>query len=1011
MLIAPREVIKTLDRGGQGLLGVLDVWGCAERGTDGIKVTKCEVLSISIEKMGNKKDGRVLIRRISEKITDFKGVVATLRERDAAFIKPLLKAEKIRCLAWCDEDRSLLGFTDLFKIKIAITAETNLSSSVAPSITGVATATGTIKQNMQDKTQGAASKDIRIAVSKLFKRLTSTTPPPVPRCRRLEEDFKKDQIEVFFSPKNITTQQPQQHHEIVIDDSINTSELTQVLAEEELSTEEAEQPKTVVTQLHPHQKRALHWMASREEGTEVAESFKNLILWDTYTLPYRVGYHQINGKLVEAKMWANNPTNRVWVNQWSGEVLNIEPPKPPPAKGGVLADEMGLGKTLTMLALLSKTFKTNTREASLKRKRSVSVDSDKTNVSISSDRTFIDVDGGSSSDPFEDLDDAPPTKWGLPSSSDSQEERTLIVAPVSLLTHWADEATRHLSKNCARVHHYHGNKRGKSSEELKRYNIVLTSYTVVGLEWQKIAKMGNKIDPNRFSAGTLPEEKSALLPQKTIPPLFGVHWDRIILDEAHTIREATTQWSQGCTALRGTKRWCVTGTPVQNKLDDLWSLLRFLKIPVLSEHVLWTKLIGRPLEAGADTVKGVTPDDDVEISDFSDTTAAIERIKSMLRVLVLRREKKNISDVGLPPKTETVVRLDFTDDERPFYEVLSKLMQDKFNGWLKTGELGKKRANVLEMLLRLRQATDHPYLVINGISRMQGLMSDTAYLAAFVTSLKTDADGDDYRLKLARKIEGLGSTTEAVQTLSESKTCPACQDTVDLNDPSLLPCGHSYCYDCARQTVTLTGRCKTCAAPATVHQLIRPLGPENLRHVDPGKNWKPSSKVVRLLKDLKALGRGNKAVVFSQFTSMLDIVEIALTREKIGHSRLDGSMDVRKRDKSVEMLRTDPQCVCILVSLKAGGVGLNLSAANTVILLDPWWNPASEAQAMDRVHRVGQTKPVTALRYIISDTVEERLLMVQHRKKSLSDGLLGDFSITQNKLTLDDLKTLFGFDQ
>eukprot|EP01061_Rhynchopus_euleeides_P013796 TRINITY_DN23974_c0_g1_i1.p1 TRINITY_DN23974_c0_g1~~TRINITY_DN23974_c0_g1_i1.p1 ORF type:complete len:119 (+),score=44.68 TRINITY_DN23974_c0_g1_i1:2-358(+) len=115
-----------------------------------------------------------------------------------------------------------------------------------------------------------------------------------------------------------------------------------------------------------------------------------------------------------------------------------------------------------------------------------------------------------------------------------------------------------------------------------------------------------------------------------------------------------------------------------------------------------------------------------------------------------------------------------------------------------------------------------------------------------------------------------------------------------------------------------------------------------------------------------------------------------------------------KRDAAVETLRKDAACRVFLVSLKAGGVGLNLCVANHCFLIDPWWNPAVEAQALDRVHRVGQTKPVSCVRYSIGDTVEERLLDVQKRKLALTTTIFSDFDTSSNKLTDNDLMALFG---
>jgi SNF2 family DNA or RNA helicase len=149
-----------------------------------------------------------------------------------------------------------------------------------------------------------------------------------------------------------------------------------------------------------------------------------------------------------------------------------------------------------------------------------------------------------------------------------------------------------------------------------------------------------------------------------------------------------------------------------------------------------------------------------------------------------------------------------------------------------------------------------------------------------------------------------------------------------------------------------------------------------------------SSKILALVPLLEELAsEGRKALVFSQFTSLLDLVEGPLTAAGLQWLRLDGSTAVGKRKTLVEEFQGGEASV-FLLSLKAGGTGLNLTAADTVVLLDPWWNPAVEAQAADRAHRIGQTRSVTIVRLVAQDTVENGILLMQSEKKELADALL-----------------------
>ena len=169
----------------------------------------------------------------------------------------------------------------------------------------------------------------------------------------------------------------------------------------------------------------------------------------------------------------------------------------------------------------------------------------------------------------------------------------------------------------------------------------------------------------------------------------------------------------------------------------------------------------------------------------------------------------------------------------------------------------------------------------------------------------------------------------------------------------------------------------------------------------------PSAKLEVLVDHLvEVTARGHKALVFSQFTSFLDIVRGQLKRNDIPFSYLDGKTRARDRAAAVERFQTDPACLAFLISLKAGGTGLNLTAADYVFLLDPWWNPAVEAQAIDRTHRIGQARPVFAYRLIAEGTIEEKVLDLQQTKRDLVGGLFSDDESLLRGLTAEDLAAL-----
>jgi SNF2 family DNA or RNA helicase len=168
----------------------------------------------------------------------------------------------------------------------------------------------------------------------------------------------------------------------------------------------------------------------------------------------------------------------------------------------------------------------------------------------------------------------------------------------------------------------------------------------------------------------------------------------------------------------------------------------------------------------------------------------------------------------------------------------------------------------------------------------------------------------------------------------------------------------------------------------------------------------PSAKLEALHAQLdEVVAASHKALVFSQFTELLGLVRKGLDERGIPYAYLDGR--TRDRKACVERFQRDPDCPLFLISLKAGGLGLNLTAAEYVFLLDPWWNPAVEAQAIDRAHRIGQERPVFAYRLIAQGTVEEKILELQASKRRLVEAVIGEDTGGLASLTAGDLERLF----
>jgi non-specific serine/threonine protein kinase len=168
-----------------------------------------------------------------------------------------------------------------------------------------------------------------------------------------------------------------------------------------------------------------------------------------------------------------------------------------------------------------------------------------------------------------------------------------------------------------------------------------------------------------------------------------------------------------------------------------------------------------------------------------------------------------------------------------------------------------------------------------------------------------------------------------------------------------------------------------------------------------------SIKLEELGREISENISDHKALVFSQFLGMLSLIRKRLDELGVLYEYFDGSTSVQDRQKAIDNFQNNPECRVFLISLKAGGVGLNLTAADYVYIVDPWWNPAVEQQAIDRTHRIGQTRNIFAYRMICKDTVEDKIIQLQEKKRLLAKELIADDAGFVKKLTRDDIAYLF----
>ncbi|KAK3142940.1 hypothetical protein QOZ80_4BG0354530 [Eleusine coracana subsp. coracana] len=415
----------------------------------------------------------------------------------------------------------------------------------------------------------------------------------------------------------------------------------------------------------------------------------------------------------------------------------------------------------------------------------------------------------------------------------------------------------------------------------------------------------------------------------------------------------------------------------ENDLEDIYSLLCFLHVEPWCNATWWQKLIQKPYEIGDDR--------------------GLKLVRAILRPLMLRRTKETKDMIGkpilvLPPAHVEVVECEQSEDERDFYEALFRRSKVQFDKFVVQGSVLNNYANILELLLRLRQCCNHPFLVISRAD----------------TQKYTDLD------KLAQRfLEGVQSDSrayveEVVEEIRQGATaeCPICLESAS-DDPVITPCAHRMCWECLISSWTTPdeGPCPLCRSHISRSDLI--ILPAQCRFkVDPQNKWKDSCKVTKVIMILEELlKKGEKSIVFSQFTSFFDLLEVPFSHKGIKFLRFDGKLSQKHKENVLKEFSESQDKLVLLMSLKAGGVGLNLTAASNVFLMDPWWNPAVEEQAIMRIHRIGQKRAVQVRRFIVKDTVEERMQQVQILKQRMISGALTDEEVRGARI--EHLKMLF----
>ena len=675
-------------------------------------------------------------------------------------------------------------------------------------------------------------------------------------------------------------------------------------------------------------------------------------------------------------------------------------------KGGILADDQGLGKTVSTMSLLVATSADS---------RAWVLDAlqDWTNQTAAAERGGDPAGGAPGEGRGRAAGDAGRAVASAAASTPAPPVKkggTLVVCPTSILRQWARELNDKVSASIGlSVYVHHGSDRAKSPEQLCGYDVVLTTYALVVQETQ--GKGGS----------------SSALGQ--------VYWYRAVLDEAQMIKNAKTLGSQSCSRLWADRRWCLSGTPIQNSIEDLFSYFHFLRYEPYNQYQSFASLIRDEISQNPE--KGY------------------RRLQAVLSPVMLRRTKQSTLNgqpiINLPPRMVNPCAVDFSPAEKRMYAALheesAQFLQQLQQQQMRDAGTSPSYVNMLCHLLRLRQACNHPWLVKGNKLKQERATQQQLGAARRL--------GDHYRAELLELVrEGRAE-------------CPVCFDLVE--DPVVTKCGHLLCRQCVSLHWGAGGDgpsddvkqpCPACSEEVSVLDIFT----ESALQLEPGasagrqvsqNDWVSSAKLRQVMTLLGALrnkmqpsnkrmkmsrtpSKGSdlaiaaalsplpppppnpnmiscaptteKVVIFSQWTSMLDILEVPLKKEGYKYRRLDGSMSIAAREKAVNNFLDDPTVTVMIMSLKAASLGLNLAVANHVVLLDLWWNPTVEEQAIDRCHRIGQTRPVTVSKITVKGTVEDRISQLQEKKRKMVQAAFGEskFLSRAARLTYEDLKYLFG---
>ncbi|KAK8127289.1 hypothetical protein PG984_008397 [Apiospora sp. TS-2023a] len=499
---------------------------------------------------------------------------------------------------------------------------------------------------------------------------------------------------------------------------------------------------------------------------------------------------------------------------------------------------------------------------------------------------------------------------------DRHSTATLIIVPsAQLIANWVNEIDCHTGMSL-RTFKYHGIERERDVEALAASDVIITTYNTLAWDYEK---------------------KSSAL--------HAIGWYRVVLDEAHYIRNHTTKFYRACCDLEAHSRWCITGTPIQNRLQDIGSLFSFLRVEPFSSRAEFRRLICLPFEnRDMDTLR--------------------DRLVLIYDSLVLRRSKDTCV-LDLPDPEEELKELDFSPDEAAQYANTLQVLERRLRNQAYFQQ-GLSTLHILnnEILEDSSYADDNSSLETSLHRHRDEHGGSPFNMFHAMMQLRILCNHGTYQHMFSWEKQG-GSAQEEREALlgppgagSERSSLEARKFNTDISGDTIMSeVNGDY------------GRSLDSTPPRLPHYF---------------REHGISTKINWLMKDLTSESEMTKSIVFSCWTRTLDLIEACLKTNGMDPLRIDGKRAFRDRQRTIKRFEEDPSARILLMTTGTGAHGLNLTAANHIFIFELQWNPSIEKQAIARAIRIGQTRQVRVTRYLIRNTVEQEMFSQQDTKRRVA---------------------------